>query len=260
MDTYDEVNGIGYIQMEVVNGLDLRKVLDGTYHEQVRIVSSKEEWESFTNSIFRRVDGRLALQPGVAIYIMRMILKGLEALHSAGFVHLDIKPSNIMVDRFGYIKLIDFGRAARPNEKATILIGSPLYMAPEAHRRQPTMEQSDIFSTALVGLELMTGRVAIQVSDVEEEHLLAAKEQLHRDFDQQLPKHIRENTYLVEVMRKMLNPDPAARHDNVVEAESGEEGLRTIHSQLVKVGQDADYARLMGNYMGKVIAAREAFR
>ena len=75
MDTYDEVTGIGYIQMEVVNGLDLREVLNGKFHDQVRVVSSREEWESFNSSIFRNVDGRLALQPGIASYIMRMVLK-----------------------------------------------------------------------------------------------------------------------------------------------------------------------------------------
>lgn len=258
MDAYDEVNGIGYVQMEVVNGLDLRQVINGTYHEQVKMVSSTEDWESFNSAIFREVSGRIAIQPGIAIYIMRMVLKGLEALHTAGFVHLDIKPDNIMVDRFGYIKLIDFGRAARPNEKATILLGSPLYMAPEVHRRNPTMEQSDIFSTALVGLELMTGYPAIELEDMEEEGLLGAKEELHRTFEARLPDDVRENQYLVKVMRRMLDPDPAKRHENVVAAESGREGLRTVHSQLAKAGQDADYARLMGTYMSKVVAAREA--
>jgi hypothetical protein len=122
------------------------------------------------------------------------------------------------------------------------------------------MEQSDIFSTALLGLELMTGRVAVEVNTTEEKELLLAKERLHRDLEQKLPDHIRANQYLVAVMRKMLDPEPGKRHASVVEAETGKEGLRTVHSQLVKVGQDADYARLMGTYMSKVIAAREAFR
>lgn len=259
MESYDEVNGIGYVQMEVINGLDLRQVLRGVYHQGVKALCTEDEWRDIHKGIFRSSEqGGLAIQPGVAIYIMRMVLKGLETLHEAGFIHSDVKPSNVMVDRFGYVKLIDYGRAARPRERSTILFGSPLYMAPEVHRRDPISERADLYSTGMVGLELMAGRPVVDPTDLQEADLLSIKESLPGQVETFLPPSVRENAYLVEVMRRMLDPDPANRHEDAVAAESGDQGLRTVHTQLTKIGQDADYARLMGFYMAKAVAVREA--
>ncbi|MFT5122345.1 MAG: serine/threonine protein kinase [Kiritimatiellia bacterium] len=259
MDSYDEVNGIGYVQMEVINGLDLRQVLRGTYHQGVKSLCTDSEWREITTGIFRPLDtGGHAIQPGIAIYIMRMILKGLETLHEAGFIHSDIKPANVMIDRFGYVKLIDYGRAARPREKSTILFGSPLYMAPEVHRRDQISERADLYSTGMVGLELMAGRPVVDHGDFSEPELLKMKEVLPTQIESFLPPSVRENAYLVGVMRRMLDPQPLSRHEDAVSAESGSHGLRTVHTQLTKIGQDADYTRLMGLYMAKAILVREA--
>ena len=132
-EIYEESNGIGYIQMEVVDGISLRELLDGTHLEQVRARSTEEEWRRFTDVVFRLENGKVMIQPGIALYILRQALRGLETLHEMGFIHSDIKPANIMIDRLGYVKLIDYGRAMLANEKITLLLGTPVYMAPEAH-------------------------------------------------------------------------------------------------------------------------------
>lgn len=256
METYDEINGIGYLQMELINGVDLRYILTGKRMEQVAKITPPLEWSVMRDCIFRDDNGGRALQPGVAIYIMRMMLKGLEALHDAGFIHSDIKPSNVMVDQFGYVKIIDYGRAVKPNEKVSILLGSPLYMAPENHRREPATEQSDIYGVGMVGLELLRGKPLVDASHMTEEDLYNFKMDLPNRLMDLLPPHVRENEAFVGVLSKFIHPDPSQRYRDVIVAETEQEGLRIVHRQLIALGKDVDYVRVMGSYMSRLCKIR----
>ncbi|HIE11554.1 MAG TPA: hypothetical protein EYP62_08065 [Kiritimatiellae bacterium] len=171
-DVYEETDGIGYVQMEAIPGFDLRFLLGSRHLEPVHQKSSPEEWSRFTDVIFRLGGVRPAVQPGVALYIMRQVLRGLETLHELGFLHCDVKPSNIMIDRLGYVKLIDYGRAIRIGERPMFLLGSPVYMAPEIHRREEFVVQSDIYSVGIVGLEMLTGHSLIERGRCSEAELL----------------------------------------------------------------------------------------
>lgn len=208
------------------------------------------------DSIFRWENGNLAIQPGVATYVMRMMLKGLETLHTAGFIHSDIKPSNVMLDQFGYVKNIDYGRAVKPHEKVSILLGSPLYMAPENHRREPASEQSDIYGVGMVGLEMLRGQPLVDARSLTEEDLYQFKMDLPNRLFDMLPHHVQENEEFVEVLRKFIDPDPNKRYANVVAAETEQEGLRIVHKQLSAAGQDIDYSRVVGNYMSRLCRIR----
>jgi serine/threonine protein kinase len=256
METYDEVNGIGYLQMELINGVDLRYLLTGKRMDQVEQVTPPLEWKVMRDCIFREDTSGRALQPGVAIYIMRMMLKGLEALHDAGFIHSDIKPSNVMVDQFGYVKIIDYGRAVKPNEKVSILLGSPLYMAPESHRREPASERADIYGVGMVGLELLRGRPLVDASSMTEEDLYNFKMDLPHRLMELLPPHVRENEEFVRVLQRFIHPDPEQRYADVVTAETEQEGLRIVHKQLIALGKDVDYVRVMGSYMSRLCKIR----
>jgi serine/threonine protein kinase len=261
MDTYDEVNGIGYVQMEVINGADVREIIAGSYYHEVSNLFEPEAWREVSRAIFHEEPGRpRSIQPGIAVYIMRMLLKGLENLHEAGFLHSDIKPSNIMVDRFGHVKIIDYGRAVKPREKVNLLLGSPLYMAPEIHLREPGVEQSDLYSVGLVGLEMMRGEPLINAAGLSESDLLAGKLSLPGRLESLLPAHVRDNRDLVRVLQRFIHPDPRERFPDARSAETEDEGLRRVHQQLVQIGQDADYARLMGDFLSRLTLAREAAR
>lgn len=256
METYDEINGIGYLQMELINGVDLRYLLTGNRMHQVESITPPLEWKVMKECIFREDDGVRSLQPGVAIYVMRMMLKGLEALHDAGFIHSDIKPSNVMVDQFGYVKIIDYGRAVKPNEKVSILLGSPLYMAPENHRREPATAQSDIYGVGMVGLELLRGKPLVDASHMTEEDLYNFKMDLPNRLLELLPPHVKENDAFVEVLAKFIAPDPKRRYRDVIVAETEQEGLRIVHKQLIADGKDIDYVRVLGSYMSRLCKIR----
>ncbi len=251
-DVYEENNGIGYVQMEAIDGMDLQHLLYGRHLEQAKAHSSPEEWARFTDVIFRIEEGKVRIQPGVALYILRQALRGIEALHDAGYVHGDVKPSNIMCDKLGYVKMVDYGRATLIDEKVSFLLGSPLYMAPEIHRRERYLIQSDIYSMGLVGIELLRGESLADYSQLNEAALLEIKMQLPKKLPSLLPAHVRRNADFVDLLLKFIDPDPARRFQSAQEAESGNGGLALLHKQLTILGKDSEYDRDLEGYLSKV--------
>ncbi len=249
-EMYEECNGIGYIQMAAIDGIDLQYLMDSSHMAITRSQSSDKEWAHFMDVLFRVEDGLFRLQPGIAVYILRKVLIGLSVMHREGFLHGDIKPSNIMIDRNGSIKLVDFGRAAMIGEPINILLGSPLYMAPEIHRLEPGFVQSDLFSAGLVGLEMICGQ--LWGADVELDRLPEEKRRLHERIEEITPAYARENRLLVEILRRFTHIDPALRYASTTEAENSDRGLRGVHRQLSLLGMDAEYDRELQHYVEKL--------
>ena len=109
--------------------------------------------------------GRCA--PHDAVALMVDVLDGLQAAHAAGIVHRDLKPSNVMVDAQRHARVMDFGLAAAvaSASDAQLASGTPAYMAPEATAGAAPAPSMDIYSAALVLVELLTGRPLIHQSD-----------------------------------------------------------------------------------------------
>jgi eukaryotic-like serine/threonine-protein kinase len=252
-DIYEESNGIGYIQMEVINGIDIRCLLSPVLLERARRHCDAAEYERLTDSIFRLTGDHIQIQPGIALHVMRQVLLGLESLHELGFVHSDVKPANVMIDRLGYTKLVDYGRAVMINERTSFLLGSPLYMAPETHRREPSTPQTDIYSVGLVGLEMLRGQPLVDYSGMTEQDLHTYKLSLLDRLPAMLPPHVRTNEHLVYLLQRFLDPNPERRFASAEEAESGREGLAVVHKQLAQLGKDTEYGRELSNYLAKLV-------
>ena len=126
-------DGIKFITMDFVEGQDLRHLL--------------------------LEKGKFA--PKEAARILLQTCRALEAAHSEGVIHRDLKPQNIMLDPGGRVYVMDFGIARSaylPGMTQTgALIGTPEYMSPEQARGEKLTERSDLFSLGVILYELLTG-------------------------------------------------------------------------------------------------------
>jgi serine/threonine protein kinase/tetratricopeptide (TPR) repeat protein len=133
-----EAEGAHFITMEYVSGEDLK-------------------------SLIRRVK---QLTTGTAISIARQACEGLEEAHRLGVVHRDLKPGNIMIDKDGNARIMDFGIARSLYGKgitgAGVMIGTPEYMSPEQVEGKEVDQRSDIYSLGIILYEMLTGRVPFE--------------------------------------------------------------------------------------------------
>lgn len=93
--------------------------------------------------------------------VIKAILQGLDAAHSAGIVHRDLKPENVLLADDGRIKIADFGlaRAASHNtQTGQALLGTVAYLSPELVTGAPADVRSDLYAVGIMVFELLTGR------------------------------------------------------------------------------------------------------
>lgn len=111
-------------------------------------------------SLIRRM-GKIPIEK--AIDISQQVCAGLEEAHDIGIVHRDIKPQNIMIDKDGNAKIMDFGIARSIQvegiTEAGLSFGTPDYMSPEQVKGQYADQRSDIYSLGVSLYEMVTGTV-----------------------------------------------------------------------------------------------------
>jgi uncharacterized RDD family membrane protein YckC/predicted Ser/Thr protein kinase len=98
-----------------------------------------------------------------AIEYVLMAARGLRAAHIQGFIHRDVKPSNLLLEKDGALKIADFGlvKSVGGDGELTqkgVIVGSPLYMAPEQGRAEAVDHRSDIYSLGCTLYHLLTGK------------------------------------------------------------------------------------------------------
>ena len=135
-------NGLAYIVMEFVEGIDL----------------------------FDLLEKAVRLPPDVAAIIALQIARALDHAHYRSIIHRDIKPANIMVANNGGVKLMDFGIARDQSfgdlTKDGTGLGTPSYMSPEQVLGDKVDFTSDIFSLGIVLYQMVCGRKPF----IEDEH------------------------------------------------------------------------------------------
>jgi eukaryotic-like serine/threonine-protein kinase len=108
-----------------------------------------------------------------ALEIFRQMIAGIAAIHAAGIVHRDIKPTNVMLSRFGphlCVSIMDFGLARNYESNATmfkpgVIAGTPGYLAPELIMGQRPSPASDIFALGVLLHQVITGERPIESAD-----------------------------------------------------------------------------------------------
>jgi tetratricopeptide (TPR) repeat protein/predicted Ser/Thr protein kinase len=178
-----DADGIKFITMEFIEGRDLKSLL---------VENGK-------------------LKPEQAVEIVQQVCLALEAAHSEGVVHRDLKPQNIMVDQQGRASVMDFG-IARSLElggmtQTGALIGTPEYMSPEQVRGEHVDARSDLFTLGVIFQEILTGQLPFQAETAMASMFKRTRERavsLHK-FDASVPQQ------LADVVGKLLELDPKDR-------------------------------------------------
>ncbi|HYO74280.1 MAG TPA: protein kinase [Archangium sp.] len=114
---------------------------------------------------------RAPMPPSEAIRLILEVLGALSAAHAVGVIHRDLKPGNIfaVLESNGseYVKVLDFGlakqgatpNAATPQTRASMIVGTPEYMAPEQACGQPVSPRTDLYAVGIILFEMLTGRL-----------------------------------------------------------------------------------------------------
>jgi len=132
-----EDDGHVFLTMELVNGLTLRQVM--------------------------QAEGPLT--PRAALDIIDPVLQALGAAHSAGLIHRDVKPENVILREDGTVKVADFGLAraiatGTSTAQTGVLLGTVAYLSPEQVERGVADARSDVYAAGLLLFEMLAGSKA----------------------------------------------------------------------------------------------------
>ena len=139
-----------------------------------RMYDLGEEWLSIYISMefvpgedlksFIRRSGHLT--EAKAVGLARQIAEGLAEAHRIGVVHRDLKPQNVMIDKDGNAKIMDFGIARSLHTRGVtgtgVIIGTPEYMAPEQAEGRDVDHRVDLYALGAILFEMVTGRVPFE--------------------------------------------------------------------------------------------------
>ncbi len=167
----------------------------------------------------RLADGPLPVDRAVTWAIQA--LEGLEALHTLGILHRDVKPGNLLIGKDRELKLSDFGLALhleRDETRATTheaVLGTLEYVSPEQALGAPTDARSDLYSLGVVLFEMLTGRLPFE----SQSSLGSLLERLRRDALPDL-RTLRPNVpaWLADVVARLLERDPEHRYPSATAA------------------------------------------
>lgn len=158
--------------------------------------------------------GRLAREEVLAI--IQQVLLGLAAAHRQGFVHRDIKPGNILLDREnGSALLTDFGLACGPitdePAESTIVMGTAEYMSPEQAQGIRIDARSDLYSVGVVLYQLLSGQTPFDANTPSSQmihHVCEQPQPLSKIAPQIEPQ-------LVRIVERLLKKRPDERYQSV---------------------------------------------
>ena len=197
-----EIDGIKYITMPYIQGVDLATVL--------------------------KRDGTLPVSR--ALRIARQVASGLAAAHQAGVIHRDLKPANIMIDGDDNAVIMDFGIAKSATGTgagltiAGSIVGTVEYMAPEQARGEEPDQRVDIYAFGLIFYDMLVRRRQSSASESAVAELMARMQQAPpppRAIDPNVPEAVDQ------IIVACIQPNPAARFQKSADLSGALDALDT---------------------------------
>lgn len=146
--------------------------------------------------------------------IADQIASGLRAFHRKDMIHQDLKPGNVVMDKYGTVKLIDFGSTgiASLDElnlpvKRPSLVGTVDYTAPEYHLGVKPTNRSDIYSLGVIVYEMLTGKLPYRQGFANEKSVSTLELTPAASYTPSLPY------WVSEALSKAVHRDPEKRYD-----------------------------------------------
>jgi len=189
--------------------------------------------------------------------LFAQVLRALQHIHSRGIIHYDVKPGNIIVDKEGAARLIDFGLAMTETPLSGAMRGTIGYAAPEVVRGELGDPRSDLYSLGIVFYQTLMGKCPFEDESVFEVLRMQASsepEPLHK-LDQSIPLE------LSRLVLRLLECEPGSRYftandvnralahatDITLEEETTETALAYLHGGGF-VGRDEDLNNLQSMF------------
>ena len=153
--------------------------------------------------------------------IVEQIAKGLRAFHRKEMLHQDLRPDNIMIDKTGTAKIIDFGATkiagvaeAAPPSMGSDILGTAQYTAPEYFRGEGGSPRSDLFSLGVITYQMLTGQLpyGAQLAQARTKSQFSrVRYQPASDQNRDIPP------WMDAALRRAVHLDPAKRYDSLSE-------------------------------------------
>jgi serine/threonine protein phosphatase PrpC len=153
--------------------------------------------------------------------IVEQIARGLQAFHRMEMLHQDIRPDNIMIDKTGTVKIIDFGSTkvtgvieAAPSTHQDSILGTAQYTAPEYFLGESGTTCSDIFSLGVITYQMLTGKLPY---GAEIAKVRTRSRQQKLKYNSALDDSREIPAWIDQVLRKAVHLDPYKRYQELSE-------------------------------------------
>ncbi|ESO03016.1 hypothetical protein HELRODRAFT_187100 [Helobdella robusta] len=150
---------------------------------------------------------KVSFDDSTSRFYVSCVIEALTYLHSKGIIYRDLKPENLLLDDYGYIKMVDFGFAKKigVGRRTWTFCGTPEYVAPEIILNRGHDATSDLWSLGILAYELLSGNPPFTASEPMKTYNLILKGIDNVSFSSQIPKHAQS------FIRKLCRDNPSDR-------------------------------------------------